>query len=109
MKVDRTLARNSKYAFTWRGIKRPFDRENGIAGSELIVFDPADNAVLGVLRAFALSTLLHTKNGDRVYWLKALTCPNPNYKFHFNDGQQLEAFVQDVLKPKRPQSRYIYR
>ncbi len=38
---------------TWRGIRRPHDREMGIAGGELIVLDLETNEVLGVRRGYA--------------------------------------------------------
>ena len=44
----------SAYGYTWRGIRRPHDRELGIAGSELIVLSAQTNEVLGVRRNFAL-------------------------------------------------------
>jgi hypothetical protein len=44
----------SRYAITWRGIKRPNDREMGIAGGELIALDLDTNEVLGVRRGYAL-------------------------------------------------------
>lgn len=45
----------SLYGFTWRGIKRPKDREHGIAGGELIVVDLATNEILAIRRGFILA------------------------------------------------------
>jgi hypothetical protein len=44
----------SRYAFTWRGIKRPNDRELGIGGGELIVLDLKTGDVMGVRRGYAI-------------------------------------------------------
>lgn len=43
----------SRYGITWRGIRRPFDRENGIAGGEIIAYDLQTNEVLAVFRNYA--------------------------------------------------------
>jgi hypothetical protein len=44
----------SRYAFTWRGLKRPNDRELGIGGGELIVLDLKSREVMGVRRGYAI-------------------------------------------------------
>jgi hypothetical protein len=44
----------SRYGFTWRGIKRPHDREMGIGGGELIVLDLKTGEVMGVRRGYAI-------------------------------------------------------
>lgn len=45
--------RKSRYGYTWRGIVRPHDRENGIGGGEVIVVDLETNEVLAVQRGYA--------------------------------------------------------
>jgi hypothetical protein len=45
--------RKSRYGYTWRGIVRPHDRENGIGGGEVIVVDLDTNEVLAVQRGYA--------------------------------------------------------
>ena len=45
-----------KFSMTWRGLVRPHDRENRIAGFEIIVFDRESKEVLSVLRNFHHST-----------------------------------------------------
>ena len=45
--------RKSRYGYTWRGIVRPHDRENGIGGGEVIVLDLETNEVLAVQRGYA--------------------------------------------------------
>jgi hypothetical protein len=44
----------ARYGFTWRGVRRPHDRDLGIAGSELIVLDLQTNEVLGVRRGYTV-------------------------------------------------------
>jgi hypothetical protein len=45
--------RKSQYGYTWRGIVRPHDRENGIGGGEVIVMDLETYEVLAVQRGYA--------------------------------------------------------
>lgn len=45
--------RKSRYGYTWRGIARPHDRDNGIGGGEVIVVDLETNEVLAVYRGYA--------------------------------------------------------
>jgi len=42
----------ARYGYTWRGVKRPMDREMGIAGGELIVLDLQTMEVMGVRRGY---------------------------------------------------------
>lgn len=44
----------SKYGWTWRGIRRPLDREIGVAGGELAVVDLRSGEILGLRRGFIL-------------------------------------------------------
>jgi hypothetical protein len=65
----------SAYGLIWRGIKRPHDRELGIAGSEWIVFDLKTNEVLAVRRDYARTGF--TRNTpDGIWWLNAQGCSN---------------------------------
>jgi len=54
MKLEFDVTARARYGFTWRGIKRPFDREMGIGGGELIVLDLKTQEVLGVRRGYAV-------------------------------------------------------
>jgi hypothetical protein len=62
----------SRYAYTWRGIRREADRKHDIAGGELIVLDRITGEILGVRRSFAIARML--KNGRR-NWEFAYYCP----------------------------------
>lgn len=64
----------SRYGFTWRGIRRPYDRENGIAGGELIVMDLETNEVLGVRRGFARTGRV-PNNVTGINWEVTQVCP----------------------------------
>ena len=74
MVVEEGIHLRSSYGFTWRGIKRPFDRENGIAGGELVVVDLRANEILGLRRGFIHADI---KNRDyKVNWENLTVCPN---------------------------------
>lgn len=59
-------APSERYAVTWRGLVRPLDRRNRIAGFEILVFDRLSGEVLAVLRNF--------QHGWRT-WRNAAGCP----------------------------------
>lgn len=71
---ERVKELKSRYAFTWRGIRRPHDRELGIAGGELIVLDRQTNEVLAVRRGFVRSGKVRQTIGG-IWWLSAGACP----------------------------------
>jgi len=74
--IERPL---SRYGYTWRGIQRPKDRENGIAGGELAVVDLLTGEILGLRRGFALSGYSASSG---YWWLGASRCPEgPNTQF----------------------------
>ena len=85
----------SRYAFTWRGIKRPYDRVLGIAGSEVLVLDLKTEEVLGVFRGFAKFEYVKNRrpSGTGMGWVKR--CPASSKA---SRGFQKE-FVFKVLKP----------
>jgi len=70
LKLEFDTQPKARYAFTWRGIMRPADRELGIAGGELIVLDTETNEVMGVRRGFAFY---------RGSWAVTPLCPRYGY------------------------------
>lgn len=91
--VDSKL--KSRYGYTWRGIKRPHDRELGIAGSEVIVLDLVTQEVLGVYRAYARFDFTKQRYDDLgMGWVGR--CPNPSNQ----SGSLLQReFLYKVLHP----------
>jgi len=81
---------SSTFGVTWRGITRPHDRENGIAGSELIILDLETHEVLAVRRGFKRTG--GVKNLTGVWWLGGQICPTMK-------GRPDHWFIRDVLKP----------
>jgi hypothetical protein len=84
---------SSKYGFTWRGIERPYDREMGIAGGELIVLNLESNSILGVRRGF-VRTGFELNGSTGVWWLSGETCPRLS-------SRPNRMFIYDVLRPAR--------
>lgn len=73
-RVDKLTSPSSQYGFTWRGIRRPHDRENLISGYEWIVLDLKAKEVLAVLRNFSQTgNVANRKNG--IHWQIARQCP----------------------------------
>jgi hypothetical protein len=87
----------SRYGITWRGIHRPFDRENGIAGGEVIVFDLRTHEILYLYRNYAFSGRVRNAQ-DGIWWLTSGGCRS---LFRREDRSGLHALsvrARDVLK-----------
>ncbi|MSQ71594.1 MAG: hypothetical protein EXR27_09945 [Betaproteobacteria bacterium] len=77
MEREVTDKRQSRYGLTWRGIRRPGDRESSISGGEWIVLDVQTSEVLAVRRDYSLSGF-DSYAPDGIYWVNAISCPNFN-------------------------------
>lgn len=94
----------ARYGWTWRGIRRPMDRELRVAGGELAVVDLHTNEILAVRRGFILGRPVKFKP-ESVSWDVA-ACPE--YRFIEGPGmtrQQSKSgdftswFLTKVVKP----------
>ena len=94
MSIQEVSTLNSRYGYTWRGIKRPHDRELGIVGGERIVMDLQSNEVLAVRRGYIRSGDVQNKSTG-VWWLGGHVCPA-----YTNANRHTYAFMSKVLKPK---------
>jgi hypothetical protein len=94
LKVQVDFVHKSKYGYTWRGVKRELDRENAIAGGELIVVRLADNEILGVRRGFVRTGFANTR--DKILWMNAAACPGVS-----NESIATARFLAAVLQPIR--------
>ena len=73
MKVAGIPALTARYGYTWRGIKRAQDREHGIAGGELIIYDLQTKEVLALRRQFLIAA--HNPRGaGKAMWEVAARC-----------------------------------
>jgi hypothetical protein len=69
----------SRYGWTWRGIRRPHDREVGVAAGGLAVVDLKTGEILGLRRGFILGAL---EAGKPVNWFHGNVCP----EYHLMPG-----------------------
>lgn len=73
LKNESTESPKAQYGYVWRGIQRPHDRANEIAGSELVVLDLRTNEVLAIRRGFSRRDYIpHTMPQK---WWGANSCP----------------------------------
>jgi len=93
MQVEITDAPRSRYAYTWRGIRREKDRELGIAGGELIVLDSESSQVLAVRRGYIRTGNVKTSRTG-IWWLTGEVCPKSRETMFAT-----ERFLRKVLKP----------
>jgi hypothetical protein len=94
MQKEYASIRKSKYGYTWRGITRSHDREQGVGGSELIVLDLQTNEVLAVHRGYARFEIDERFGTSGFQWTKR--CPKP--EANMGGGVRLQ-FLLKVLKP----------
>lgn len=93
MTKETLLTRSSRYGFTWRGVKRPNDRELGVAGGELILIDLTTEEVLAVRRGYIRSgDVRNSRTG--IWWLGGHVCPEAPKKL-FSTAE----FLVKVLQP----------
>ncbi|MBK9160233.1 MAG: hypothetical protein IPM27_01450 [Nitrosomonadales bacterium] len=88
---EQTDMLKSRYAFTWRQVLGNDATENGIAGSELIIFDRTTNEVLAFKRSFVR---VWPRPDSRQLRLTNRAVCNP--------GSYPTSFVQQVLVPINP-------
>jgi hypothetical protein len=93
LKYDIRNGMSARYGVTWRGTEELNDRENGIAGGDLIVLDRSNGNVIGVRREFRMDQVDASKK-DRVELL-SYPCPGviPT------DGHE---FIRKVVMPVEP-------
>ena len=109
IKLEYDAKHKSRYGFTWRGIKRPNDREMGIAGGELIVLDLQTNEVIGVRRGYVIWNGGWTgrvcprygydggqdKSTFFSVWFLAKVARPPKFKEFFEDWEKTRRIVGD--------------
>jgi hypothetical protein len=88
------------YGYAWRGLRRDRDREHGIAGGELIIYDRQTREVLAVRRTFAITGKNPRGQGDAL-WLLAPTCRDTVDSIRFNG---IAEFAGRVLLTTEPSS-----
>lgn len=98
MQVAGIPALTARYGYTWRGIKRAQDREHGIAGGELIIYDLQTKEVLAVRRQFLIAA--HNPRGEgKAMWELAASCPQMQA---YPDLGEFSQFAFDILQTIEP-------
>ena len=88
----------ARYGYTWRGVKRPRDREFGIAGGEVLIYELRTREVLAVRRQFLIHSKYPRDDGS-ANWELAARCPQvPAY----HDGGEFTQLAFDVLQTIEP-------
>lgn len=89
----------ARYGYTWRGIKRPQDREHGISGGELIIYDLQSKEVLAVRRQFLIASR-NPRGAGTAMWEVAARCPQ--LQTIYGTTIEFTQFAFDVLQTVEP-------
>jgi hypothetical protein len=98
MRADGVANPSARYGYTWRGLKRVQDREHGIAGGELLIYDLRTKEVLAVRRQF-LITGRNPRGPGAAMWEVAASCRMPGAN---TVGLEFTQFAFDVLQTIEP-------
>lgn len=98
MEVVGILQPTARYGYTWRGLKRARDREHGIAGGEVLIYDLQSKEVLAVRRQF-LITGRNRRTSEKAAWEVAAQCAQPRAYPELGEFTQ---FAFDVLQTIEP-------
>lgn len=82
---------STRYAYTWRGIHRPRDREFGIGGGEFLIVDRQTGQVLAAKRTF--NSTYVPRNPAYTNWAGAREC------WGLEKSDPIPRFVKRVLNP----------
>lgn len=98
MQVIGIPALTTKYGYTWRGLKRARDREHGIAGGELLIYDLQTKEVLAVRRQFLIAS--HNPRGaGKAMWEVAASCPKSPSNGLTGEFTQFAFDVLETIEP----------
>ncbi|WP_129451550.1 hypothetical protein [Methylibium sp. Pch-M] len=98
MRVDGIAKLTAQYGYTWRGLRRVKDREYGIAGGELIIYDIQTKEVLAARRTFQVTGKNPRGPGDAL-WLLALTCADTFDDLRFDTIAEFAGRVLNTTEP----------
>lgn len=91
---------SARYGYTWRGLRRKRDREFGIAGTEVLIYDLQSFEVLAVRRQF-LRAGNNPRGKGKAMWELAAKCTHPKAG---RLSREFEQFAFDVLQTPEPSS-----
>lgn len=89
---------SSQYGYTWRGVRREHDREYGIAGGEVLIYDLNTHEPLAAKRQF-LVTGKNPRGNEVAAWEVAARCPQLSAH---RDSREFSQFAFDSLLTVEP-------
>jgi hypothetical protein len=101
MQVAGVAQLSARYGYTWRGIKRTKDRENGIAGGEALIYDVQTKEVIAVRRQFLIG-FRNPRGAGAILWEIAASCPLSDR----SESQEFREFAFNVLQTIEPSTTY---
>jgi hypothetical protein len=99
MQVIGIPALTARYGYTWRGVQRERDREHGISGGELLIYDLQTKEVLAVRRQFLIA-FKSPRGSGRTMWEVASNCSLKSDRS--TSADELKQFAIDVLNTGEP-------
>ncbi len=75
MQVSGIPQPTARYGYTWRGAPRLRDREFGVGGTEVMIFDRSTNEIMAVRRTFTRAYIFERNGQEHVQWFAAGQCP----------------------------------
>lgn len=88
----------ARYGYTWRGIRRVRDREHGIAGGELLIYDRLTKEVLAARRQFLIAAK-NPRGTGKAMWEVATSCSQVRA---YPESGEFSQFLFDVLLTSKP-------
>jgi hypothetical protein len=101
MQVKGIAELSARYGYTWRGLKRAQDRENGIAGGEALIYDLRTREILAVRRQFLIG-FRNPRGAGAILWEIAARCPLSDR----SSNQEFKEFSFSVLRTIEPSTTY---
>ncbi len=98
MQVIGTTALTARYGYTWRGLLRERDREHGISGGELLIYDLQTKEILASRRQFLIGGK-SPRGTEKIMWEVAAQCQKMP---RIGAGAEFTQFAFDVLKTIEP-------
>jgi len=101
MQVIGIPALTARYGYTWRGLRRERDREFGIAGGELLIYDLETREVLAVRRQFLIA-FKNPRGEGKALWEIAASCNQIRPKVSVSEISEFALEILQTTEPSRP-------
>jgi hypothetical protein len=101
MQVTGVAQPSARYGYTWRGLIRAKDRENGIAGGEALIYDLQTREVIAVRRQFLIG-FRNPRGAGAILWEIAARCPLSDR----SGSDEFEEFAFETLQTIEPSTTY---